>query len=112
MFTSLDLLIIAVMALAAAGMLSLALMFLVKNEKIRRICLGVVAAMAVYMGYVGFRIHFPGFLPQMILAVALGLVGIGAVVLAKVKKDDSKMLLTSRVMASVAMVAGMLNAFL
>ncbi len=112
MFTSLDLLIIAVMALAAAGMLSLALMFLVKNEKIRRICLGVVAALAVYMGYVGFRIHFPGFLPQMILAVVLGLVGIGAVVLAKVKKDDSKMLLTSRVMASVAMVAGMLNAFL
>jgi hypothetical protein len=112
MFTSLDLLIIAVMALAAAGMLSLALMFLIRNEKVRRICLSIVAALAVYMGYVGFRIHFPGFLPQMILALVLGLVGVGAVVLAKVKKDNKKVFLTARIMASVAMVAGMLNAFL
>lgn len=112
MFTSLDLLIVAVMALAAAGMLSLALMFLIRNEKVRRICLGIVAALAVYMGYVGFRIHFPGFLPQMILALVLGLVGVGAVVLAKVKKDNKKVFLTARIMASVAMVAGMLNAFL
>ncbi len=111
MFTSLDLLIIAVMALAAAGLLALALMFLIKNKTAQRVCLYTVSALGLYMGYVGFRIHFPGFPVQMLLAVALGLTAIGAVVLERLGKDDEKKFCIARILAAVAMVAGMLNAF-
>ncbi len=111
MYTALDLLIIVVMALAATSLLAVALMFLIKNEKVRRICFWIVAALAVYMGYVGFRIHFPGFMPQMILAGVLALTAVGAVVLERVSKDNEKKFLFARILASVALMAGMFNAF-
>lgn len=111
MFTSLDLLIIAVMALAAASLLALALMFLVKNRKVKQVCLYIVAGLGLYMGYVGFRIHFPGFLPQMLLAGLFALTAIGAVVLERLGKNDEKKFRIARILASVALVVGMLNAF-
>ena len=111
MYTSLDLLIIVVMALAAASLLALVLMFLIKNKRARQVCLYTVAALGLYMGYVGIRIHYPGFLPQMLLAGVLALTAIGSVVLERLSKDDHKKFLIARILASVALVAGMLNAF-
>ena len=112
MFTFLDLLIVVVMALAAAGVLALALMFLVKNRKVQRVCLYIVAALGVYIGTVGFRINWLGFEFQAILAIAMALVCIGAVVLERLKKDDEKMFLITRLAATGALVIGMANAFL
>lgn len=111
MFTSLDLLIVVVLALGAAGLLSLMLMFLVKNQRVRQVCLYVVAALGLYMGYVGFRIHYPGFMPRMLVAVVLGLTALGAVVLERLGKTHEKKLHAARLLAAVAMVAGMVNAF-
>lgn len=112
MFTSMDLLIIAVMALTAAGLLGMALMFLIKNKAAQRVCLYIVAALAVYIGYVGIRINFPGFILQVALAGVLALLAIGAVVLERVKKGDDKVLLISRITTAAALVVGMANAFL
>lgn len=112
MFTFLDLLIVVSMGLMAAGALALALMFLVKNETVKRVCFYIAAALGVYIGTVGFRINWPGFALQAGLAIVLALVGIGAVVLERLKKNDEKMFLLSRIMASAALVLGMVNAFL
>lgn len=111
MYTALDLLIIVVMALAAASLLALALMFLIKHAKVRRVCFWIVALLAVYVGYVGIRIHFPGFMLQMLLAGGLALTAVGAVVLERLSKDSEKKFLLARILASVALVAGMFNAF-
>lgn len=112
MFTFLDLLIVVSMALIAASLLAVAVMFLVKNEKVRRICLWITAALGVYIGYVGVRINWMGFDVQAIAAVLLALVGIAAVVLERVKKDDQTMFLTARIMAAAALVGGVINALM
>lgn len=111
MVTFLDLLVVVVMALVAAAVVAVALMFLVKNARVRKVCLYFVAALGLYIGYVGLRIHFPGFMPQMVLAVLFALVGVGALVLHRLYKDDEKKFLLARILASVALLAGMFNAF-
>ena len=112
MVTFLDLLVVVVMVLCAVSLVAMALMFLVKNKKIKRICLYLVAALGVYMGYVGCRILWPGFLPQVILAIALALAAIGAVVLERLSKESEKRFLLSQVLASGSLVIGMFNAFM
>ena len=112
MFTFLDLLIVVVMALAAASLLALALMFLIKNKTVQRVCLCIVAALGVYVGTVGFRINWLGFEFQAVLAVAMALVCLGALVLAWIKKGDEKIFLLSRILASTGLVIGMINAFM
>ena len=112
MITFLDLLVVVVMVLCTVSLVAMALMFLVKNKKIKRICLYLVAALGVYMGYVGCRILWPGFLAQVILAVAMALAGIGAVVLERLSKGSEKKFLISQVLASASLVIGMLNAFM
>ena len=111
MVTFLDLLVVVVMVLCAVSLVAMALMFLVKNKKVKRICLYLVAALGVYMGYVGCRILWPGFLPQVILAVAMALTSIGAVALERLSKDSKKKFLIAQSMASIALVVGMFNAF-
>ena len=112
MVTFLDLLVVIVMVLCAVSLVAMALMFLVKNKKVKRICLYLVAALGVYMGYVGFRIMWVNSLAQTGLAVALALVAIGAVVLERLLKNSSKGLLTAQILASAALIVGMLNAFM
>ena len=112
MVTFLDLLVVVVMVLCAVSLVAMALMFLVKSKKVKRFCLYLVAALAVYMGYVGCRILWPGFLPQVILAVAMALTGIGAVVLERRSKDSKKKFQLAQVLASVALVISMFNAFM
>ena len=112
MDTFLDLLIVVVLALAAVGLVSMALQFLVKNRTVKRICLYIVAALGIYMGYVGCRILWPGFIAQVVLAVVAALVSIGAIVLERRSRDSKGKFLTAQVMASGALIVGMLNAFL
>ena len=111
MTTFLDLLILVVMVLSAAGLLAMVLMFLVKSKKVKQACFYLVVALGVYMGYVGLRINWPGFLPQVILAILMAMTGIGALALERLSKDSEKKFRTAQILASVALIAGMFNAF-
>lgn len=112
MFTFLDLLVIVSMALVTASFLSLALMFLVKNQKIRYVCFCIVVVLGLYMGYAGFRINWYGFTGQAVLAVVLALVGAGSLVLTWIRKKDEKVFLGARIAAAAALVLGVINALL
>lgn len=112
MGTFLDLLIIVSMVLIASGLLSLVLMFLVKNQKIQRVCFYIAVALSLYAGYVGVQINWLDFGGQAVLAVVLALVSVGALVLERIKKSDDKMFLCARIAASAALVAGIVNALL
>ena len=112
MVTFLDLLVVVVMVLCAVSLVAMALMFLVKNKKVKRICLYLVAALGVYMGYVGFRIMWVNSLAQTGLAVVLALAAIGAVVLERLSKGSEKKFRLAQVLASGSLVIGMFNAFL
>ena len=111
MDTFLDLLIVVVMALSAVSIIATALMFLVKHTGVRRVCLWIVAALSVYMGYVGLRIMWINSTEQSLLAVLAALAGIAAIVLERLSKGSGKRFLTARILASAALAVGMLNAF-
>ena len=112
MVTFLDLLVVVVMALCAVSLVAMALMFLVKNKKVKRICLYLVAALGIYMGYVGLRIMWINSAAQSAFAVAMALTSIGAVALERLSKESEKKFLLSQILASAALVIGMFNAFM
>ena len=112
MVTFLDLLVVVVMVLCAVSLVAMALMFLVKNKKVKRICLYLVAALGVYMGYVGFRIMWINSAAQSAFAVLMALTAIGAIILERLSKGSDKKFLLSQILASGSLVIGMLNAFM
>lgn len=112
MLTFLDLLIIVSMVLIAASFLSLVLMFLIRNKKVQRVCFYIATALSLYIGYVGIRINWLGFSGQSILAAGMAIVGIGAFVLERLKKNDDKMFLYARIATAAALVIGTINALL
>ena len=112
MFTFLDLLIVVSMVLIAASALSVLLMFLIKNQKVQRVCFYITVALGLYIAYVGVRINWLGFSHQAALAIALALVGVGAFVLERVKKNSGKAFLYARIAAAAALVLGVVNALL
>jgi len=112
MLTFLDLLIIVSMVLIGASLVSLVLMFLVKNKKLQRVCFYIAVALSLYIGYVGIQINWPFFMGQAVLAVVLALVSVGALVLERLKKNNDKMFLYARIAACAALVIGVINALL
>ena len=111
MNTFLDLLILVVMVLAAVSFVAVVLMFLVKNKIVKRICLYLVAALGIYMGYVGLRILWPMFLGQSIIAVLAAMAAIGSVVFERLSRGNKKLFLTAQLVATAALLVGMFNAF-
>ena len=100
------------MSLAATGLLASVLMFLVKNDRIKRICFYVVAALGIYMGYVGIRILWPGFLSQAVLSIVMAMISAVSLVLAWKSQGNNKKFKLAQVMAAAAMFIGMFNAFM
>ena len=112
MITFLDLLVVVVMVLSAVSLVAMALMFLVRSKRVKRVCLYLVAALGVYMGYVGFRIMWVNSLAQTGLAVALALAAIGAVVLERLSKGSEQKFRLAQILASASLVIGLFNAFM
>ena len=110
MTTFLDLLVVVGLSLAAVSAVSVALMFLVKNRRVQQVCLWLVCALSLYVGTVGLRILWPGFLGQAVIALLAALAGIGAFVLERLSKDCEKRFLIARILAAVSLIVGLLNA--
>ena len=111
MLTFLDLFIVVVMVMIAVSLLALCLMFLSKKPMLKRVCFYIIAVMGIYLGYVGVRICWPGFMGQVTVAILMALVSAAALVLERISKGDEKKLKIARIMASAALVVGMANAF-
>ena len=112
MLTLLDYLVIVFMALAALTLLSLCLMFLVRNKKAQRVFFYIVTALSVYVASIGFRIGFGLFEIQTAIAVLTALVSIAAFVLERVSKGNELLFKIAKIMSAAALVIGMLNAIL
>lgn len=113
MFTSLDLLIIVFMVLTAVTLLSLALMFLIRNKTAKKVCFYVASALGFYISWIGFRIGFGGMFPiQIAVGIVTALMCIGAFVLERISKGNSKMFFSARILSATALVIGLFNAVL
>ncbi len=111
MFTSLDLLVIVFMVLAAVTLFSLCLMFLIRNKIVKRVFFYITSAIGLYLSWVGFRIGFGGFFPiQIIVGIVTALMCIGAFILERVSKGNEKLMLIARIISSAALVIALLNA--
>jgi len=112
MLTFLDLLVVVFVILAAVGLLALCLMFLVRKPIVRKVCFYLVVALGVYVATIGVRIGTFWFPTQTAVAILGGCVSIAAFVIERVCKEDKKLFLIARIMAAVALVIGICNAFL
>ena len=111
MFTSLDLLIIVFMALAAAALLSFCLMFLIRNKTARKVFFYVTSILGIYLSWVGFRIGIGGLFPlQIFIGILTALMSVGAFVLERVRKGNAKMFMIARFISAAALVIGFFNA--
>ena len=111
MLNSLDLLVIVFMGLIAMTLLSLCLMFLLKNKTAKRVCFYTVSALSLYVTTIGLRIGIGGLFPTQIAVGALtGLLAIAAIVLELRGKGDEKKLRIARILAAATLVLGMINA--
>ena len=113
MLTSLDWLVIVFMGLAALTLLSLSLMFLIRNNKVKNVFFYIVAALGIYISSIGIRIGLFGmFDVQLIVGILTALVSIGAIVMGAISKGDGKQFLIARIAASAALIVGFFNAIL
>ncbi len=111
MFTSLDLLVVVFMILAALTLLSVCLMFLIRNKIAKRVFFYIVSAIGLYMSWVDIRIGFGGLFPvQIAVGIVSALICIGAFVLERVSKGNEKLLLIARILGAAALVLGLVNA--
>ena len=111
MFTSLDLLIIVFIALAAVTLLSLCLMFLIRNKTARKVFFYIASVLGLYVSWIGFRIGIGGlFSIQIVIGILTALMCVGAFVLERVSKGNNKMFLIARIISAAALVIGFCNA--
>lgn len=107
-----DLMIIIILAVIAAGLLALSLMFLSKNEKLKKVFTYIVGAIGIYASSIGVSIGWPYFMGQAVAGIALMAVGVAAIVMAIVAKDNVKKNKIARILAAASLVLGMANAIL
>lgn len=110
MLNSLNLIVIVFMALAAASLVALGLMFLVRNPLIQKICFYIVAALGIYAGSIGIRIGKLLFPVQTGIGILGICVSIASIVMATAAKDNEKKFKTAQGMAAAALIVGIINA--
>ena len=109
MFTSLDLIIIAIWGLIALTVLSVALLFLLKSPKAKRVFFYTVAVLGLYVASVGIRIGGTWCLTQSIIGVLLALAVIAAVVLERMAKENEKKRLIAHIAVAAALALALIN---
>ena len=112
MLNSLDLLVIVFMVLVTGGLLSLCMMFLARNLKIKRTCFYIMAVLGVYVGYIGIRIGSGLFLAQTVIGAIVSAISIGAIVLTAIDRSNEKKFKIAQYIVSVMLFVGMVNAFI
>ncbi len=112
MLTSLDLLVILCMGLAFVSLLSLALMFLIKNKVVRYITMGLVLTAAAAAAFFGFMVGLSGcFMGQAAIALLAFSLIAAAIVLSIIGAKRPKLFLVARIIAAASLVLGMLCGF-
>lgn len=112
MLTSLDFLVVLFMGLAAITLLSLCLMFFIKNKTVKRIFFYVVLATGLFLSYIGLDMGITGWFTSQITLGAITIAAIiAAFVLDRIARGDEGKLRVARITGAVALLLAMANAF-
>ena len=111
MLTSLDWLLIVFMGILAAALLSLCLMFLLKNKIGKRVCFYVVSILSLLVSYIALYIGIGGWFPgQIFFGTLTALASVMAIVLDLGSKKNGNSQRIARILAGVALIVGLMNA--
>ena len=111
MLDSLDWLVIVFMATSAAALLGLCLMFLMKNETVKKISLYGLAAIGVIVSWMNAQMTPISYMEETILGWGLGALSIAGVLLTIFGKSEKKMKI-ARILIAASVILGMVNAFM
>ena len=113
MLTSLDWLVIVFMGLTALTLLSLCLMFLLKNKTAKRVFFYIVAVLGLYISSIALRIGLGGwFTAQIFFGILTVIMSVGAIVLELIGKNNEKYSKIAHILAAVSLVVGFVNTIL
>ena len=112
MLNSLDLLVIVFMVLVTGGLLSLCLMFLARNVRVKKICFYAVAALGIYAGYIGIRIGGGLFPVQTMIGAVVVVISIAAMIVNLMDRSNEKKFKMTQIVVTAAVVVGIMNAFI
>lgn len=108
--TALDYLVILFLVLSTLSLLAIAVMFLVKQPLIKRICLLLLAVTGLYLSAMGIYIGRFVFLGQTLASIVLGIAAIVAVALEFWGKSE-KTSRIARILVTASAVLGVVAAF-
>lgn len=111
MMNSLDLLIIVFMAMSAVSLLAICLMFLVKHPVVKKVSFYFLALQGMLVAWLNAMMTpftFPG---ELAIGWGLGALSVAALLMVLLGKNE-KLTKIARVLVTVSVVAGMMNAFI
>ncbi len=107
MISSLDGLVIMFMGIVGIALLSLILTYVVRKPAVKKVGFYILLVLAILVGIIGLRIGFLGFATQTIVGIAVILAAIGAFILERKGKE----FLYAQILASVAVILGIVNLY-
>ncbi len=111
MMNSLDLLVIVFMAMSAVSLLAVCLMFLMKNETVKKACFWLLTLQGLLVSWLNAMMTPLGFPGELAFGWIFGGMSVAALLLALLGKGEKHIRL-ARILAAASVVLGMINAFI
>ncbi len=111
MMTNLDLLVLVFMGLTAAGLLAICLMFLIRKSVVKKICFYLLAVEGMGLACMNALMTPSSFPGELAFGWLLGILSVAALLLELCGKSEKRFMI-ARILVTVSVVAGMLNAFM
>lgn len=108
-----DLLVVVFMTLIALTVLSIVLLFLLKNGIAKRVFFYLALALGLFASWGAISIGLIGsFIIQLVLGIATAVICVGLGVLSVIKRKDERVFFFAKTLAAVTLVVALFNAIL
>lgn len=108
-----DLLVVVFMTLIALTVLSIVLLFLLKNGIAKRVFFYLALALGLFASWGAISIGLIGsFIIQLVLGIATAVTCVGLGVLSVIKRKDERVFFFAKTLAAVTLVVALFNAIL
>ena len=111
MLDSLDWLVVIFLIVGVTGLLSLGLMFLAKNETIKKISFYVLVVLGMTVSWMNAKMTPSSYPGELALGWGLGALSMAALLLEVCSKSEKKTKI-ARILTAISVVLGIANAFI
>lgn len=104
-------LVVTFFAMSIISIISLVLLYLLKNEKVKKGLLYFLSVWGVIIAYCGVLSTPPYMFSEILITLAIGGMAIGALLVQLLSKKENKFKI-ARILVTVSVVAGMIDCFM